>query len=136
MPREVVRSLLPGPVDSFRKGPVARYETDGFHNFAFQVFYGGDTPTVEYIELFANDEFRAIYRGMDVFGTPADKLVNHIRRDAPCDEFDCKLRSSYVFPRLDLSLWRARPMICKSAEDEEGRFFSTIGVGVVGYYRG
>lgn len=158
MSRDEVRRIMPGPVDSFRKGPDALYETDGFHNCAFQVFYGGDTPTVEYIELSADAEFSAVYRGMNVFGTEAKDLVAHISRVAEYDATEPEMDYSYIFPELELSLWRPvkpespedvedtphierlfpwspMPVTPESPEGMDGRVFSTIGVGVIGYYR-
>jgi hypothetical protein len=132
MPRDQVRGVMPGPCEPFRKEPDSLYETDSFHGCGFQVFYGGRTPVVEYIELSPNCGFRALYRGVDVFVTPADEVVAHVVRDAPFDPDDPELGFGYIFPALDLSLWR--PDLPESPEDPEGREFSTIGVGIEGYY--
>lgn len=76
----------------------------------------------------------ASYRGIDVFLTPADEVVSRISRDAPFDPEHPEPGHTYIFPRLDLSLWR--PTRPGTAEGEAGRGFSTIGVGIPGYYGG
>jgi hypothetical protein len=132
MSREEVRRVMPGPCEPFRKVPDAEYETDAFLNAGFLVFYGGQLPVAEYIELSRESGFRAVYRGIDVFATFADEVIAHVSRVAAFDHADRELGYSYVFPDLDLGLWR--PVLPESAEDSEGREFSTVGVGVTGYY--
>ena len=134
MTREEVRRVMPGPCESFRKGLNAQHETDAFHKNGFQVFYGGDLPVVEYIELFRESGFRVVYRGVDVFATPAADVVAHVSDDAPFDAAHWELGFSYIFPDLDLSLWR--PVVPESPDGPEGREFSTVGIGVAGYYGG
>lgn len=133
MTREEVRRAMPGPCESFLKGLNARHETDAFHDGGFQVFYGGEGPVAEYIELSRDSGFRAVYRDVDVFETPADSLLAHISGDATSDPEDRESGYAYIFDNLDLSLWR--PVLPGSPEDSAGREFSTIGIGVVGYYR-
>jgi hypothetical protein len=132
MSRDEARRVMPEPAKPFRKGRTPRYETDAFHQSAFQVFYGGDQPTVEYIELSRGSVIRALYRDLDVFSTPADEVVAFVSRDAAFDQTHRELPYSYIFRDLQLSLWR--PTIPESDTDTDGRFFSTIGVGKRGYY--
>lgn len=132
MSRDEVRSAMPEPSEPFRKGLTSRHETDAFHQNAFQVFYDGEPPTVEYIELSRSSVLRAVYRDLDVFATPADEVVTYISRDSGFDQSDPEIPYSYLFRGLQLSLWR--PTIPASDKDTEGRFFSTIGIGKSGYY--
>jgi hypothetical protein len=132
MSRDEVRRAMPGPCQPFLKAPDASHETDAFHESGFQVFYSGTAPEAEYIELSRDSGFRALYRGVDIFATPADAVVSHVARDAAFDPDDCELGYSYIFPALDLSLWR--PVLPESPEDMDGREFSTVGIGVFGYY--
>ena len=130
MSRDAVHNAMhesPGP---FRKGSSVAPLTDAFHHSAFQVFYAGDQPIVEYIELSRDAELRAFYRGLDVFATPADEVAAFISRDAIYDEAGREFPYSYIFRRLQLSLWR--PVLPE--DDDSGRFFSTIGIGRRGYY--
>jgi hypothetical protein len=130
MPRDEVRRVMALPPKSFRKARASRHETDAFHGSAFQVFYGGDQPAVDYIELSRDSLVRALYRDLDVFATPAEQVVTLFSREAPYDPSRREFGYSYIFPAIQLSLWRpALPQ-----DDEAGRFFSTIGVGRKGYY--
>jgi hypothetical protein len=132
MSRDEVRRVMPEPAKPFRKAQTSQHETDAFHTSGFQVFYGGDQPTVEYIELSRRSVVRALYRELDVFATPADEVVVHVSRDSEFDHSDPEIPYSYLFRGLQLSLWR--PTIPESDADTEGRYFSTIGIGKRGYY--
>jgi hypothetical protein len=132
MSRDQVRRTMPEVPRSFRKTPKARHETDAFFQNAFQVFYGGDEPAVEFIELCGGLAVRAFYRDLDVFATPADEVVTYISRDAAFDPNGREIPYCYIFRGLQLSLWR--PTIPTSADDIDGRCFSTVGIGRRGYY--
>ena len=131
MSRDEVRQAMMEQPKPFRK-TKDRYEADAFHQSAFQVFYDGEQPTVEYIELSGGSIVRAFFRELDVFATPADEVVAHISRIAAFDETERELPYSYIFRGLQLSLWR--PTLPESATDTDGRYFSTIGIGRKGYY--
>ena len=122
MSREEVRRVMPGPCEPYRKVPDAQHETDAFFNSGFQVFYGGELPVAEYIELSRESGFRVVYRGIDVFAASADDVVAHVSRDAAFDDADWELGYSYVFPDLDLGLWlrfaRNRRRIWKAASSQ------------------
>ena len=134
MSRDEVLRAMPEPSDPFRKSEMARHEADSFHQNAFQVFYDGDQPTVEYIELWRGSPVRAFYRDLDVFATPADEVVASVSRDSAFDTANSEIPYSYLFRGLQLSLWR--PVIPESDTDTRGRFFTTIGMGRRGYYDG
>ncbi len=130
-PDEVLGAMDQKP-DSFSKSDDSRHETDAFHQSCFQVFYDGDVPEVVYIELSSGVDFDAFYAGTDVFKTPANDLVSLISQTTPLDENDPELGYSFTFPNLELSLWR--PVMPDSEDDPEGRFFSTVGIGITGYF--
>jgi hypothetical protein len=88
MSREEVRRVMAEPARPFRNTPKSRHETDAFFQNAFQIFYGGDQPTVEFIELSGGLAVRAFYRELDVFGSPADEVVAFISRDSAFDAKD------------------------------------------------
>ena len=100
---------------------------DLFHRNSFQVFYdlGG---IAEYIELSSSAEFLATFQGERILELSADDAVRLVTQTATYSTTDWELGWSYVFPALDLSLWR--PVI----EGDEGRSFATVGVGRLGYY--
>jgi hypothetical protein len=122
---------MPEEPHEFFKSREDPMPTDAFHGAAFQVFYDADGH-VEYIELSASDEIEPLFGGRPVLTMPADGVVESIARQTPFDDTDPDLGYSYVFPALDLALWR--PTLPEHDEDEEGRTFSTIGVGRPGYF--
>ena len=73
-----------------------------------------------------------IVRGLDVFSRPADEVVAHISKEVAPDPHDPEYGYSYIFPAWELALWR--PTIPAHASDDDGRYFSTIGIGVTGYF--
>src|ERR1043166_9392443 len=125
MSRDEVCQVMPEASRSFRKTPTEPHEVDLFHQSGFQIFYEGQEPMVEYIELSRDSGIRAHYRDLEVFATPADEVVAYIARDAAFDEKARELPYSYIFPGLQLSLWR--PVLPE--DDDAGRYFSTIGIG-------
>ena len=127
MARADVHRAMPGGRVSFRKTPASAHDTDAWHDNGFQVFYGGLEPSVEFIEVSADRSYVVKYNGLDVFATPADELVKIVAADAPFDEADPELGYSYVFPRLELALWRPT---------RERPYFATIAVGIAGYFSG
>jgi hypothetical protein len=106
---------------------------DAFFESTFQVSYSVAVGVVEFIELAKSRSFRALFDGVDVFATPASELVTLIERSAPWDPEDSELGYSYVFPNLDLSLWR--PCVPDSPTHGDGQFFEAIGIGILGYFR-
>ena len=70
--------------------------------------------------------FRGLGQFDDPFEMPADELVAFITRLAAFDSSDFELGYSYIFPNLELSVWRP---------DKEQPYFSTIGIGCRGYYK-
>ena len=132
MTREDARRIMGDEPVCFKKVGTSRYDADAFHESGFQIFYGGDDPRVEYIELSGGCGFEACYRCRDVFTTLANELVEFIAHDAPYDEAHPELGYAFIFPKLELSLWR--PVIPESEDDPEGRLFRTIGIGINGYF--
>lgn len=120
-----VRQIL-GPCKSFKKSPLAAHLTDSWFDNRLQVYYTGEEPIAEYIELSAG--FEATLFGHSVFSTKASQLICLIEQHAAFDNTDPELGFSYIFPSLELSFWR--PVVNGS----EGNYFSTVGVGIHGYF--
>lgn len=100
---------------------------DLFHRNSFQVWFdAGDV--VEYIELSRDADFEATLQAVRILQLPVDQAVRFVERFAPYSTTDPELGWSYVFPMLDLSLWR--PV----TEGPEARTFATVGIGRAGYY--
>ena len=138
MNRQQVRDALSVPVVSFKKTSTSAAATDAFLEHAFQVFYD-ENDRAEFIELSSGGPFTALYKGISVFETKADDLVALVSQDASVDLNDPELGYSFVFPALELSLWRGS--LPETDEDEEyedeenaGLFFDTIGIGKRGYH--
>ncbi|MBB4595326.1 hypothetical protein FHR53_000836 [Xanthomonas arboricola] len=127
MSRAEVHAVMGAPPTSFRKVPTSAYPTDAWHR-GFHVFYGGIEPSVEFIELSANSGFEVLCLGQHVFSTPASRLVEKFLAVTPFDPFDEELGYSYVFPALELAVWRP------DMEEPQGKYFSTVGIGCVGYF--
>lgn len=131
MSLEEARACMPEDRESFKKSAEDLYETDGWHQAGFQVFYAGSPARVCFIELSRDCGFEATCFGVKVFSRPAEEVVNRLAEHAALDLNNPDLGCSYIFPSLELALWR--PFMPESADDE-GHSFSTIGIGEVGYY--
>lgn len=127
MDRKVVRDLM----DSVPATTGSRNQVESYHAGGFQVFYGIEDK-VEFIELLRGSGISAHTRGIDVFATPAQQVLSQIASFSEYNQDDPEVGYSYVFPDLELSLWR--PNIPETEEEEDGKYFSTIGIGILGYY--
>jgi hypothetical protein len=135
MSRSQVHEALAVPLpEPHREGSQAD-GPDAFFESAFQVSYDGD-GRAEYIEIYRDGPFTTLYGGVDVFATGAEELVRLVAQDGPFDPDNPEHGFSYVFPSLELSLWRR----CIPEEhgeeclEDTGGGFETIGVGKRGYY--
>ena len=129
MTREQARQAMGEEPESFHKGLHLQYAhpVDAWFEAAFQVFYAGSEPTVCFIALSRDRRIRALCWGVDVFATPAEKVVHAFSQHAELDIADPELGCSYQFPALELRLWR--PFEPENDDDEEARYFATIAVG-------
>jgi len=93
---------------------------------------GGDQGFLKPLIIVGSPSRKDIYKGMDVHRTKASHVVATISKDAPFDPEDPELEYSYLFPKLELSVWR--PAVPENETDAEGKFFATVGVGRKGYY--
>lgn len=132
--REKVLNTL-GPPDSVLGKPEWYF----YKGVDFSLYYG-DKDFVEYIEI-ANpknqsksivltiDNFR-----IDIFNTPASSLIDSIEKStAEKHDIDCsEVPYSFVFLKYELSLWR--PTIPENPDDEDGKYFESLGIGVKGYF--
>jgi len=129
MSRQEVQEVFDLPAYTFFKlGELV----DAFFGNSFQVFYDASEQHAEYIEVSKSAEFTVLYKGINVFTLPADELISLIANDSPFDPTDPELGYSYVFPDLELACWR--PILPEGLDDNEGRFFATVGIGTKGYF--
>ncbi len=129
MRRSEVRRLLGDAVMSYKKVPGAvltdRYFAD------LQVAYDRE-DRVEYIELNGPGDVDAVFRGRSLLFLPADEVLDWMKRFAEYDPDDPEVGYSYVYPDLDLSLWR--PVLPDNPEDDDGRYFQSVGIARAGYF--
>lgn len=128
MSREAVLAAFGPATASFHKTPNSRYPTDVWFGSDFQVFYEGDEPTVAFIELSNGPNLEAVLFGLPVFTTSIPVLISEIGRRAEVDKTDPELGCSYIFPSLELALWRPYN------DDEEAPYFATVCIGMAGYF--
>jgi len=131
MTREQVRAAMGVPARPFRKG-IKGPDVDGFLESAFQVFYEADRPVAEFIELSRGGPVEPWLNGLTVFETPAEDLISRLSQTWAIDDRDPEQGYSYIFPAVELALWR--PTLPEDDSDPEGRYFSTVAVAVKGYF--
>lgn len=124
---EVIHAFGP-PQESYRKTPTSPHATDAWFDGQLQVFYAGNHPRIEFIEVSAGRLLEPVAFGVKVLGAPAVEVVGLLTQHADFDVHDPELGYSYTFPALELSLWR--PYV----EPPEGLTFQSVGIGVAGYY--
>jgi hypothetical protein len=104
MSRSEVRRVFGEPVTSYPKVPGAPL-TDTYFGADLQVAYDS-SDRVEYIELNGPGAVDAVFRGRSLLTLPAVDVLEWMRRFAEFDANDPELGYSYIYPDLDLSLWR------------------------------
>ncbi len=135
--KQEVYEKIGKPTDSFPEKDC--YQSN---DIFFSVSYD-QNDKVEYIEYSktGNKDFSIRIHDIDIFWTPADQLINHVKSVTKCDfdSEDFEIPYSYIFPDLELSFWR--PTIPSDYEENEvedeyenGKYFRTIGIGIKGYY--
>ena len=113
--------------DSFMKTPMSQNPTDSFYEAGFQIFYEGEVPKVESIELSRGCGFEALLSGQNVLDVPVSEVllkIEHVTGLKPETEDE---GYTYEIPALGLWLWRQS----NEPSDEDGLYFSTVGLGKV-----
>jgi hypothetical protein len=90
---------------------------------------------VKFIELAKSDRYRALFEGRCLHELPADDAVALVSKFAAYDENHRELGYSYIFPDLQLSLWRDHiPDPEQPLDEPDGRYFETVGIAAAGYF--
>lgn len=124
------------------------HEKQGFFypDCSLNVEYSDKESIVEWIGVSKNTHFKVIYNDIDLFALEAEELVSLISKETPFDENDFELGYSYIFPELELALWRSSmPKDFEGDKEFEGeewynedlkksRYFQTVSLGIKGYY--
>jgi hypothetical protein len=91
--------------------------------------------SVAFIEIAESENFRATLNGVCLHELDADDAVSHVEKTAAYDPDAPEPGYTYIFPSLELSLWRpVVPDENQDADDETGRRFEAVGVGPTGYF--
>ena len=92
---------------------------------------------VAFIEIAESDSYQVLFNGKCLHTMKADAAVRHLEKSAPYDPENPELGYSYIFPSLEISLWRqAIPDEDQEKDDPTGRTFEAVGVGPSGYFTG
>lgn len=126
--REENLTLLGAPSDSISEKDY--YQLNGQY---FSLHYS-EKNTLEFIEFSDSDNAVVEVFGINLFGTKADRLIDLIKKKSgfDFDKDEPEIPFSYVFPEIELALWR--PVLPEESDDDDGEFFSTVGIGIKGYY--
>jgi hypothetical protein len=121
-----------GDPQPFRRHDEANPSLSVRHPAELSVFvYFDDADVVNAVELSRPDHGEIVAFGdIDVFGAPAEDVVDRLRRITPIEVTDGG--RSATAAGLLLALWR--PTLPESAEDDEGRHFQSVLVARPGYY--
>jgi hypothetical protein len=110
-----------------------RFERNNRYEFVSGFFVDFDSSgTVEFIELANSDEFQAIYNGVDLHNIRASKVLETIVENDNFDHSNPELGNSYIFKKLQLSLWRG--VIPENDSDTDGQYFEAVGIGRKNYF--
>lgn len=149
MTRQQVRLILGEPETASMKSIFNYGEfsidvpaKDGYFGNELQIHFDNQDKT-EYIEFSGRNakQTEVFVYGIDVFKTPAPVLIKKISEvsNAEYDSEDDEIPYSYIFPEIDLSVWRQVIPDCDEQrqevpESDQGKYFWTIGIGSKGYY--
>lgn len=120
-----------GDPETFRRGDetIASLIVRGTSGPTIFVYFD-DEDAVVAVELARPDDGQSVTFGdIDVFGTPADEVIDALGRHAEVEVTEGG--HSVTASSLLLTLWR--PTVPESAEDEEGRYFEAVLVARPGY---
>ncbi|MCE9531267.1 MAG: tRNA (N6-isopentenyl adenosine(37)-C2)-methylthiotransferase MiaB [Planctomycetes bacterium] len=127
MTRDAVHEALGSPSSTFK-------ERESFFGAFFVDF--DESERVEFIELARSDRFEAIFDGVCLHRIEADEAVRIV---STFDQYDVHGREpgySYIFLKLQMSLWRGIvPANDQDEDDPDGRYFDSIGVAIDGYFK-
>ena len=111
--------------DSFMKTPMSQHPTDSFYEAGFQIFYEGELPKVESIELSRGCGFEVTLAGKCILDLPVNEALSKIESITGLKPETGDEGYTYEIQSLGLWLWRQS----NEPNDEEGLYFSTISVG-------
>ncbi|NWJ48967.1 MAG: hypothetical protein HXX08_24160 [Chloroflexi bacterium] len=149
--QEVYEAMGTKPSTTLPRGKaVGEEERSSFHlHNCFAVHYSTENSTVEFIEVSSDCDIDVFYKDIDFFNTEVEELLVLLTKETPYDEDDPELGYSFIFPELELSLYRPHgpediePLTEESSEEDikyyEGelkrlKYIESVGLGITGYY--
>jgi hypothetical protein len=110
---------------------MSREEADWLCEPGMQIDSAGSPPVVTFIQV--SHRAYAQYCGVNLFDDPADEVVAAVVRLEGLDPADYPPgRHSYLFPALNMLLWRGE--VSDDPDDEQGYTFQAASIHVPGYY--
>ena len=110
---------------SFMKSPMSAHPTDSFFDAGFQIFYDGEPPKVESIELSRGCGFEICFSGCKILDFPVQDALIKLESITGYKPETEDHGYSYEIPELGLWVWRQS----NEENDDESLYFATIGVG-------
>lgn len=111
----------------------SRFESNNRAEFVSGFFINFDTEgKVEFIELANSDEFEALYKGVNLHKLKANDALSIVLKEDSYDASDPELGYSYIFKKLQMSLWRG--IVPEDESDIDGQYFEAVGIGRENYY--
>jgi hypothetical protein len=127
MNRELAIESMGLKPESFMKTPMSQHPTDAYYEYGFQIFYEGKLPKVQSIELSRGCSFDATFSGENILELPVFEALKKVETITGIKPQTLDDGYTYVIPSLGVWLWRES----NEENEEEGIYFSTIGVGSV-----
>lgn len=137
---EIVPNVGVGPIKlGMQRAEVEKifgapdYEHDSRVSYfsGFMIDYN-DSNNVEFIELANSEHFTASYEGKDLHRIPANEAVEFVSKFDSFDKNEPELGHSYIFKKLQLSLWRGT--MPENENDEDGKYFEAVGIAEANYF--
>ena len=118
---EAIKSMGQEP-NSFKKTPLSQHPTDSYYEAGFQIFYAGDEPLVDEIELSRDCGFTSTIKGTNILDLPVKLALEELELATGTKPVTEDNGYSYEIEELGIWLWRS------SNENEDESFFQTIGI--------
>lgn len=96
--------------------------------------YFDDSDHLEAIEFGASPGTaeRVMCKGLPIFDTPAEEVVQHLRRRTTVTESPDERGYTFTATELQLGLWRGT--VPESPDDPDGRYFESVLIAGPGYW--
>lgn len=87
---------------------------------------------VEFIELARSNQFVATFEGLDLHAALAKDVIELVTKYDDFDKEDPEPGHSFIFQKLQLSLWRS--VVPEDSEGTDGQYFEAVGIACNNYF--